>query len=316
MALWGRGMDIGTFIRRWRDREGGAERANATMYLLELTQALDLPPPDPAGADTAHNDYVFERAVRSPFQEAGSPNRIDLYKRGCFLLEAKQSRWAPRQDGAWRAPPDRRWDAMMRSARAQAYGYVALLPADHPAPPFLIVCDVARQFEIWADFSGTGRGYRPFPDRDRFRIAHEALMEPDVQNRLRAIWTAPQRLAPTLSLHQVGSDGGIYPVRPRPFAAPASLRVLSPGPRLRFTPVDPAGLDALPQHSGDQPLAVQAALVRAGAPMATRDLASRFRGRRREARIERALTSLHRYGHVSRLPDGRWIAAQALSQSP
>ncbi|MGQ2990337.1 MAG: type IIL restriction-modification enzyme MmeI [Brevundimonas sp.] len=309
-------MDIETFIRRWRDREGGAERANATMYLLELTQALDLPPPDPAGADTAHNDYVFERAVRSPFCDAGPPNRIDLYKRGCFVLEAKQSRWAPRQDGAWRAPPDGRWDAMMRRARAQAHGYVALLPADHPAPPFLIVCDVARQFEIWADFSGTGRGYTPFPDRTGFRIAHEALIEAEVQNRLRAIWTAPQRLAPILSLHQIGSDGGLYPVRPRPFAAASSLRALPPGPRLRFTPVDPPGPDALPQHSGDQPLAVQAALVRAGAPLATHDLARRFHGRRREARIERALTSLHRYGHVSRLPDGRWIAAQSLSQSP
>lgn len=200
-------MDIETFIRRWQDREGGAERANATMYLLELTQALDLPPPDPAGADTAHNDYVFERAVRSPFRDAGPPNRIDLYKRGCFVLEAKQSRWAPRRDGAWRAPPDGRWDAMMRRARAQAHGYVALLPADHPAPPFLIVCDVARQFEIWADFSGTGRGYAPFPDRAGFRIAHDALAEPEVQNRLRAIWTAPQRLAPALTLHHLGADG-------------------------------------------------------------------------------------------------------------
>lgn len=304
-------MDIETFIRRWRDREGGAERANATMYLLELTQALGLPPPDPAGADTAHNDYVFERAVRSPFREAGPPNRIDLYKRGCFVLEAKQSRWAQRRDGAWRAPPDGRWDAMMRSARDQAYGYVALLPADHPAPPFLIVCDVARQFEIWSDFSGTGRGYAPFPDRTGFRITHEALIEPDIQNRLRAIWTAPRRLAPTLSLHHVEPDGGLKPVRTRRFAT-ASLT----GLRLRFIPVDPTSLASLPQHSGDQPLAVQAALVRAGAPLATRDLASRFRGRRREARIERALSSLHRYGHVSRLPDGRWIAAQALLQSP
>ncbi len=309
-------MDIETFIRRWRDREGGAERANATMYLLELTRALDLPPPDPAGADTAHNDYVFERAVRSPFREAGPPNRIDLYKRGCFVLEAKQSRWAPRQDGAWRAPPNGRWDAMMRRARTQAHGYVALLPADHPAPPFLIVCDVARQFEIWADFSGTGRGYAPFPDRAGFRIAHDALAEPEVQNRLRAIWTAPQRLAPALTLHHLGVDGGLRPVRSHPIAALPSPLLEPSGARLRFVPIDPPAPDAVPQRHGDQPLAVQAALVRAGAPLATRDLACRFRGRRREARVERALTSLHRYGHVSRLPDGRWIAAQALSPSP
>ena len=49
-----------------------------------------LPPPDP-GRRTQNNDYVFERAVGS--QDDGDSNRrIDLYKRGCFVLEAKQSR--------------------------------------------------------------------------------------------------------------------------------------------------------------------------------------------------------------------------------
>ncbi|MEG8043920.1 hypothetical protein QP164_14850 [Sphingomonas sp. LR59] len=49
--------------------------------------------PDPADATHDRNDYVFERAVRledlGGFQRNG---RIDLYRRGCFVLEAKQSR--------------------------------------------------------------------------------------------------------------------------------------------------------------------------------------------------------------------------------
>lgn len=244
MVLGGEPMDVETFIARWKNREGGAERANAAMYLLELTQALDLPAPHPAGADTAHNDYVFERAVRSPFCDAGPPNRIDLYKRSCFLLEAKQSRWT--SDGAgqaatetpgradnWRAPSARRWEAMMRRARIQAHAYVGLLPPDHPAPPFLIICDVARVFEIWADFSGTGRGYAPFPDRHGFRIAHEALARPAIRARLQAIWTPPHALTTALCLHHDTEDGLRRPVRPRPRPTSARLGPLPSYP-LRF----------------------------------------------------------------------------------
>lgn len=207
-------MDIDHFIRRWSDREGGAERANASMYLLELTLALYLPPPDPASATTAHNDYVFERAVRSRLDDgAGSPRRIDLYKRGCFLLEAKQSRWPGRAkavetaadqgemfDGHSGGPRDAgtpRWDALMRNARKQAFDYVRDLPPDHPAPPFLIVCDVGRVFELWADFTGTGRGYAPFPDRKSYRLGHADLAAPETRALLRAIWTDPSSLDPT-----------------------------------------------------------------------------------------------------------------------
>jgi hypothetical protein len=49
--------------------------------------------PAPAAATAKENDYVFERAVKrhTPDSTPGS-GRIDLYKRGGFVLEAKQSR--------------------------------------------------------------------------------------------------------------------------------------------------------------------------------------------------------------------------------
>ncbi len=204
-------MDIHQFIAKWRDCEGGAERGNAPLYLVEMLRALDLPTPDPASASSAHNDYVFERAVRSSFDEGGKPRRIDLYKRGCFVLEAKQSRWSDRTKaapfdavevaadmlGASDHASGRGWDTLMRNARAQAKAYVADLPPDHPAPPFILICDVARSFEVWADFTGTGRGYGHFPDRRRFRFSHDDLARPEIQDLIRAIWTDPGSLDPT-----------------------------------------------------------------------------------------------------------------------
>ena len=74
-------MDIETFIQRWSQARGGAERANYQMFLSELCEALDLPRPDPASDDTRTNDYVFERGVKRRESEGtASTLRIDLYK--------------------------------------------------------------------------------------------------------------------------------------------------------------------------------------------------------------------------------------------
>ncbi len=199
-------MDIETFIARWSEARGGAERANYQMFLTELCGALDLPRPDPASHATAENDYVFERGVRRRESEGlASTLRIDLYKRGCFILEAKQSRADRRDDQpvlfseaetASTAAGEGRWDVLMRNARKQAEDYVFRLPPDHPAPPFILVCDVGYVFEVYADFSGSGRAYTQFPDRKGFRIRLEDLRRPEVVERLRAIWTDPQSLDP------------------------------------------------------------------------------------------------------------------------
>lgn len=204
----GPSVDIDAFIDRWSAARGGAERANYQMFLSELCEALDLPRPDPASDDTAGNDYVFERGVKRRESEgAASTLRIDLYKRGCFILEAKQSRASQRDDGqqtlfkpdeaASTAASQGKWDVLMRNARKQAEDYVFRLPADHAAPPFIIVCDVGYVFELYSDFSGSGRAYTHFPDRKGFRVRLEDLRREEVQARLKAIWTDPQSLDPT-----------------------------------------------------------------------------------------------------------------------
>lgn len=216
---------IDQFIERWRSNEGGAERANFPLFLTELAQILDLPQPDPADATHERNDYVFERAVTF-HDEAGKSGhgRIDLYKRGCFVLEAKQSRqkggakevaMAPEQqalpgmDGAvtrGRRSAHRGWDVLMRNAREQAEQYARALPPSHGWPPFVLVCDVGHAIEVFADFTGQGKNYRQFPDRGGFRIYLDDLRDPEIQARLKAIWLDPHSLDPAKRAAKVTRD--------------------------------------------------------------------------------------------------------------
>ncbi len=81
------------FIARWTAHDGGAERANYALFLTELCDLIGVDRPNLAGLQTERNDYVFERAVRFRHDDGStSPGRIDLYKKRCFVLEAKQSK--------------------------------------------------------------------------------------------------------------------------------------------------------------------------------------------------------------------------------
>ena len=81
---------IQAFIQRW-EKSGGAERANYQLFLTQLCEVLQVPGPDESKPLESENAYVFERIIH--FVDASgktSPGWIDLYKRGCFVLEAKQ----------------------------------------------------------------------------------------------------------------------------------------------------------------------------------------------------------------------------------
>ena len=200
---------IDEFIDRWSDHEGGQEHANYGMFLSELCDVIGVDRPDPAGASHQENDYVFERAVkRTRFGGQTERGRIDLYKRGCFILEAKQSRLKGAkkeifgQGDLFSSPTTQAsaspgtWDVMMTNARHQAQGYARKLPDDHPYPPFILTCDVGRCLEVFADFSGTGRHYNPFPDANGFQISIEELRSQKIRQRLRRIWSDPKSLDP------------------------------------------------------------------------------------------------------------------------
>jgi hypothetical protein len=77
---------IQQLISEW-EVSGGAERGNAHSFLNELCDILEVPRPDKAVPVEASNAYVFEKTIPAP---EGSKNFIDLYKRGCSVLETKQ----------------------------------------------------------------------------------------------------------------------------------------------------------------------------------------------------------------------------------
>ncbi len=195
---------IERFIARWNGAEQ-AERTNASPFLIELCNLLGVEQPAPARGGTG--DYRFERSVTH--RELGAretTRRIDLYKRACFILEAKQGAntaqpaplFMPHTETARRQAVRNSpgWMQHMLRAKGQAEGYVRDLPTDEPAPPFLIVCDVGFCFDVYADFSGTGRHYVQFPDRESFRIYLTDLPRPDIRERLAAIWQLPHSLDP------------------------------------------------------------------------------------------------------------------------
>lgn len=177
-----------TFIARWKDTTG-TEKANYQLFLSELCALLELPTPDPASKDNRENAYTFERRVDIQNPD-GSENRgfIDLYKRGAFVLEAKQTGKGLETKG---------WDKAMQAAYNQADQYVRALPAHEGRPPFIIVTDVGRTLALYSEFSCSGGTYVPFPDPRNYRIKLEDLRQPEVQQRLKALWEAPNTLDPS-----------------------------------------------------------------------------------------------------------------------
>ncbi|MGH6815104.1 MAG: DNA methyltransferase, partial [Hyphomicrobiaceae bacterium] len=204
--------EIESFIARW-SASGGAERSNFQLFAVELCRLLDVDEPRPARENINRNDYTFERSVEFKGPDGStSPGRIDLYKRGCFVMEAKQSRergrpkavvvkgqpdfFRPEVHPRGKASAHRAWDVLMLNARRQAEDYARALPTSHGWPPFVIVCDVGHCFEVFADFSGQGKNYAQFPDRQGYRIHLEDLRKPEVRTFLAAVWREPHGLDP------------------------------------------------------------------------------------------------------------------------
>ncbi len=191
---------------------GGAEISNFQPFIERLCEALHLPKPDFAAEDRVGNDYCFERRVDHAFEDGRvTTRRIDLYRRGAFIMEAKQSakrkkvdpqqiemlgEEAARQSKGHARRGSAKWDRIMQAAKNQAIDYARDLPVEHGYPPFIMTIDVGHVIEVFADFSGQGKNYSHFPDRRSFRIHLDDLLEEEVQERLWKIWHDPHALDP------------------------------------------------------------------------------------------------------------------------
>jgi hypothetical protein len=215
-------METEVFIERWKN-SSGKERANFPSFANELCQLLGVKLPDPSTEDDNYNNYTFERSVDFKYPDGStSKGRIDLYKRGCFVMEAKQSRLKDRakaitvkgqpelfpteQAPRGQKSASRAWDQLMLNARRQAEDYAKALPPSHGWPPFVLVCDVAHCIEVYADFSGQGKNYTQFPDWQHFRVHLEDLRDEAVRERLRLIWEDPYKLDPARQSAKVTRD--------------------------------------------------------------------------------------------------------------
>ncbi len=173
------------FIAKWQGVTA-SELSTSQSFLSDLCRLLDVETPHP----DAERSYMFERPITFAHGDgSSSAGRIDLYKRGAFVLESKKLKAAIHNTKGFD-------DALLR-ARSQAEGYARALPADEGRPPFVVVVDVGNRIELYSEFSRSGATYTPFPDPRSHRIALTDLHKPEIVDRLRRIWTDPLSLDPS-----------------------------------------------------------------------------------------------------------------------
>lgn len=196
--------EIDAFIARWTASSAG-EIANFQTFARELCDLIGAPADFHATETADHDSYRFEMPVRMDNGDGtATTRRADLFRRDCFVCEAKQGSNAD-QGGDLFSGTARKakgtavrgtgaWDRAMIAARNQADRYARFLGW----PPFLIVVDVGHVIELYADFSGTGQnGYTPFPDPRSHRIAMDDLHRPEIRERLLQVWMQPRELDPS-----------------------------------------------------------------------------------------------------------------------
>ncbi len=207
------------FVVRW-EKSGGAEMANSQSFLKELCDLLGVDHPDPTQQDVASNRYVFEKAVEFNNGDGSvSHGRVDLFRAGCFVLESKQGSERKTAEAAQAlatvtktakklagtaARGTAGWDRAMQAARKQAKGYAEAIPDEWP--PFLVVVDVGFCFDLYADFTGSGKNYVPFPDPRSFRIPLGRLRDQHIREQLKLLWTDPHSLDPSKHAADVTRD--------------------------------------------------------------------------------------------------------------
>ena len=172
------------FIQRWQAATG-SELATAQSFVIELCELLGVERPHA----TAEQDYMFERPLKEGHHDGSeSDRRVDCYKRGHFILEAKKIKAGSHTKS---------YSNTMLGAHAQAQNYARSLPATEGRPPFIMVVDVGLVIELYAEFSRTGGNYIPFPDPRSHKIKLEDLRDVGLRQRLRQIWTDPMALDPS-----------------------------------------------------------------------------------------------------------------------
>lgn len=164
-------LKLAELAERWANAEA-SERANFPPYINELTAALDLDAPGPSGSG-----YQFEYPINvvTP-QGVETTHWIDLYKRGYFVLEAKDV-----EKGV-------STEILLRKAFGQAVHYAIQLPEG--LPPVLMVMDVGATLLVWLRRAGRYGGFNAARRIDLRKLADR----PEDVAFLRKVWLEPHSL--------------------------------------------------------------------------------------------------------------------------
>ena len=164
---------IRAFISKWQlgsPAHGLNERAGAQAHFIDLCRALAVPEPaDPEA-------YCFERGVTKTGSTAlRTDGFADVWLRGHFAWEYKA--------------PGKSLEGALRQLMMYA------LPLENP--PLLVVSDRQR-IEVHTHFTGT--------PSEKHVFMLEDLVRPDVQMRLRSLWTAPDSYRPRRSNRDITEE--------------------------------------------------------------------------------------------------------------
>ncbi len=185
-------MKVEEFISKWSG-SSGSERANCQPFLLDFCDTLGVEKPSPATGDK----FAFEKKAVLKKEKGATVGRIDLYKEGCFILEAKQAGGADSKKVGLVKRGTSQWAITMRDAFGQAVQYADTV--DEP-PPFILTTDIGYCFDLYSSFDGMGL-YRAFPNAQKNRVFLKDL--PDHVDTFRAIFTDPLVLDPSTKATKV-----------------------------------------------------------------------------------------------------------------
>ena len=205
---------IEAFVAKWQAADAG-ERSHFQKFAIELFDILGVG----STSERFTDGYNFDFPVKIHENDGSvSQGFIDLYKRDCFVMEAKQGSDQETEDQlalfggeskttrkGTAVRGTKRWSAAMQKARLQAERY-AKASDGKGWPPFIIVVDVGHCFEIYADFSLSGKSYAQFPDAQTFRISLDQLRDAAIRSRLATIWNDPFSLDPSRHAEEVTKD--------------------------------------------------------------------------------------------------------------
>jgi len=189
---------LADFARRWAGREG-TEQQLSQSFLNELCDALGTPRPYASEAWST-DDYCFEKRVDVP--DRSERGRIDLYKRGHFVLEAKCGRSSTASPGSAPVRGGKRYVSYIQDAYLdQAKVYAALLPEG--PPPLLVVVDIGHRFWIWRGSEGQ---FDAFHSARRIEFGIAEIAEEENARALWACFESPEDLDPSRAQQRITEE--------------------------------------------------------------------------------------------------------------